>query len=42
MRWLDGTADAMDMNSGIQVMPDGGQGGLVCCSPQGCKESDVT
>ena len=26
-----------------QTLGDGeGQGGLVCCSPQGCKESDTT
>ena len=41
MRWLDGITDAMDMNLG--KLGDGeGQGGLVCCSPWGRKESDTT
>ena len=41
MRWLDGITDAMDMNLGkLQEME--GQGGLVCCSSWGCKESEVT
>ena len=38
VRWLDGITDKMNMNLG-----DGeGQGGLVCCSSWGCKESDTT
>ena len=38
MRWLYGITDLMDMNLG-----DGeGQGSLACCSPGGCKESDMT
>ena len=41
MRWLVGTADSMAMNLG---KPGDGEGqeGLVCCSPWGRKESDVT
>jgi len=38
MRWLDGITDSMDMGlSVLQVL-----GSLVCCSPWGCKESDMT
>ena len=41
MRWLDGITDTMDMSlSNLQVVD--GQGGLECCSPWGCKESDMT
>ena len=40
MRWLDGITNAMNMNLG--KLGDGeGQGGLACCSPWGCKESDT-
>ena len=43
MRWLDDITDAMDMNGLGQTLGDGeGQGGLVCCSPWGCKELDTT
>ena len=38
MRWLDGIANAMDINS----LDGEGQGVLVCCSPWVCKESDTT
>ena len=37
MRWLDDVTNAMGMTLG-----DEGQGGLACCSPGGCKESDTT
>ena len=42
MRWLDGIPESMDVSlSKLQelVMP---QGSLVCCSPWGRKESDMT
>ena len=41
MRWLDGIPDAMDMNFGKTSGDGEGQGGLACCSPQGCKDSDT-
>ena len=41
MRWLDGITDSMDMSLSRLWLGDG-QGGLVCCSPWGCKESDMT
>ena len=42
MRWLDGITDSMDMSLSKLweiVMPGDS---LACCSPWGCKESDVT
>ena len=42
MRWLNGITNAMDMSSG-QTLGDGeGQVSLVCCSPWGLEESDMT
>ena len=41
MRWLDGITNAKDMNLG-KLRDDEGHGGLRCCSPWGCKESDIT
>ena len=41
MRWLDCITDATDMSE--QTLGDGeGQGSLVCYSPWGGKESDMT
>ena len=42
MRWLDGITDSMDMslNKLWELVME--QGGLACCSPWGCKESDMT
>ena len=42
MRWLDGITDSMDMGLGGLWGVGDGQGGLVCCRPWGCKESDMT
>ena len=42
VRWLDSITDSMDMSlSRLRELGDG-QGGLECCSPWGCKESDTT
>ena len=42
MRWLDGITNSMNMSFGeLQGVGDG-QGGLVCCSSCGHKESDTT
>ena len=41
MRWLDGITHSMDMS--FETPGDcERQGNLVCCSPWGCKESDMT
>ena len=43
MKWLNGTADAVDMSLSIHSLGDGeGQGGLACCSPRGRQETDTT
>ena len=44
MRWLYGITNSMDMSLGDDTTLgiSGGQGGLVCCSPWGRKESDTT
>ena len=42
MRWLDGNTDAMNMNLGkLWEMVRDREGGLACCRPWGCKESDT-
>ena len=42
MRWLDGITNSMDMSlSKLQKLGDA-QGSLVCFSPWGHKESDMT
>ena len=41
MRWLDGITDSLDEFEWSSGAGDG-QGGLACCSPWGCKESDMT
>ena len=41
IRWLDGIIDSVDMS--FNKLGDvEGQGSLVCYSPWGCKESDMT
>ena len=40
MRWLDGITDSMHMS--LIKLQDIGQGSLMCCSPSGLKESDMT
>ena len=41
VRWLDGITDSMDMSLS-QLWDSEGHGSLACCSPWGCKESDMT
>ena len=40
MRWLDGIMNSVEFEQAPGVAD--GQGGLVCCSPWGRKESDMT
>ena len=43
MRWLNGITDSRDMSEFEQAPGVGdGQGGLVCCSPWGSKDLDIT
>ena len=42
MRWLDGISDSMDMSLRKLWSLVVGQGNLVCYSPGGHKESDMT
>ena len=41
MRWLEGITDSMGMNLN-KLADSGGQRSLVCCSPWGRKETDMT
>ena len=41
LRWLDGISDSMDESELVLGVGDG-QGGLVCSSPWGLRESDMT
>ena len=42
MRWLDGITDMINRSSEQAPGVGDGQGSLVCCSPWGHKESDMT
>ena len=42
MRWLDGITNSMDVSLSKLRELVMGQGSLVCCSPSGCKETDMT
>ena len=42
MRGLDGITNSVDMKLGQILRDTEGQGGLVCCCPQGPKELDRT
>ena len=42
MRLLDGITDSMGYEFEQALGVGDGQGGLECCSPWGCKESDTT
>ena len=40
---MDGITDSMDMSlSKLSMGVGDGQGGLACCNPWGCKESNMT
>ena len=39
---MDGITDSMDVSLGKTLGVGDGQGGLVCCSPWGHKQSDMT
>ena len=42
LRWLDGITDSMEMSlSKLWEIVKEGQGSLACCSPWGCKQSDM-
>ena len=42
MRWLDGITDSMDVGLSKALGDGEGQGSLMCCSPWGHEESDMT
>ena len=42
MRWLDGITNLMDMSLSMLWGIVKGRQAWLCCSPQGCKESDTT
>ena len=42
MRWLDNITLSMNGEFEQALGVGDGQGGLVCCSPWGCKELDMT
>ena len=42
MRWLDGIINSMNMSLSKLLEVCEGQGSVVCCSPWGHKESDMT
>ena len=43
VRWVDGITDLMDLSLSklLELVMDR-EGGLVCCSPWGCKRLDTT
>ena len=40
MRWLDGIINSVDMS--LSALQELVMDSLACCSPWGCKESDMT